>query len=154
MPSVADNLKALNLTLPTPAAPVAAYVPYVISGKTVYISGQLPLENGQVKITGRLGESVEIAQGQEAAKLCALNILAHLEKACGGDWTKVERCVKLGGFISSTDKFYDQPQVMNGASELMEKVFGEAGKHARFAVGVGSLPKNAAVEVDAIFSLK
>jgi enamine deaminase RidA (YjgF/YER057c/UK114 family) len=154
MTNITQKLIELGLTLPMPAAPVAAYVPYVITGNLVYISGQLPLENGELSIKGRLGDDVDIAAGQKAARLCALNILAHLSKACGGDLNKVERCVKLGGFVSSAADFYDHPKVMNGASELMEQVFGPAGQHARFAVGVANLPRNAAVEVDAVFALK
>lgn len=154
MPAIAQRLAELGLTLPVPAAPVAAYVPYVITGNLVFISGQLPLENGELKIKGRLGDDVDIEDGQKAARLCGLNILAHLHKACGGDLDKVERCVKLGGFVSSTADFYDHPKVINGASELMEQIFGPNGQHARFAVGVANLPRNAAVEVDALFTLK
>lgn len=154
MSNIAQHLAELGIILPTPAAPVAAYVPFVITGNLVFISGQLPLENGELAITGRLGDSVDLATGQKAARLCGLNILAHLSHACGGDLNRVERCVKLGGFVSSTEDFYDHPKVMNGASELMEQVFGPAGQHARFAVGVANLPRNAAVEVDAVFALK
>ncbi len=154
MPLIAQRLAELGLTLPTPASPVAAYVPYIITGNLVFISGQLPIDNGQLKIKGRLGDDVDLATGQAAAKLCGLNILAQLHKACGGDLDKVERCVKLGGFVSSAADFYDHPKVVNGASELMEQVFGPKGQHARSAVGVANLPLNAAVEVDAIFALK
>ncbi|MFY9287827.1 MAG: RidA family protein [Alphaproteobacteria bacterium] len=154
MSSIDQHLKTLGITLPAPSTPVAAYVPYTISGNLVFISGQLPLEDGKVKITGKLGENVDMATGKDAARLCGLNILAQVKSAAGGDLSKVARCIKLGGFIASTSDFFEQPQVMNGASELMEQVLGEAGKHARFAVGVPCLPRNAAVEVDAIFELK
>ena len=153
--SALERLAELGVTLPTPAAPVAAYVPYVVVDNLVYVSGQLPLENGQLKITGQVGESsVNITTAQEAARLCAINILAQVNAACGGDLDRVVRCVKLGAFVSSASDFYDQPKVVNGASEFLEKVFGDAGKHARFAVGVASLPRNASVEIDAIFLIK
>lgn len=153
--STAQRLAELGVALPTPAAPVAAYVPYVVSGNLVYVSGQLPLENGQVKVTGHVGEdSVDLTTAQEAARLCALNVLAQVNAACNGNLDRVVRCVKLGVFVASASDFYDQPKVANGASEFMEKVFGDAGKHARFAVGVASLPRNATVEVDAVFEIK
>jgi enamine deaminase RidA (YjgF/YER057c/UK114 family) len=154
MSNIAKRLAELGITLPTPAAPVAAYVPYIITGNLVYISGQLPLENGELKIKGRVGDDVDLVGAQNAARLCGLNILAQLAKACDGNLDKVERCVKLGGFVSSAADFYEQPKVINGASELMEQVFGPNGQHARFAVGAANLPRNAAVEVDAIFALK
>ena len=154
MPTIAEKLASLGLALPTPSVPVASYVPYTIAGNLVFISGQLPLENGQVKYTGKLGTDIDLATGQQAAKLCALNILAHISAACGGAIDKVERCVKLGGFVACTPDFSDQPQVINGASELMQQVFGAAGQHARFAVGANVLPRNASVEVEAIFLLR
>jgi enamine deaminase RidA (YjgF/YER057c/UK114 family) len=152
--NIHQRLTELGITLPTPAVPVAAYVPYILTGNLVFISGQLPLENGELAVKGRLGDDVDVATGQKAARLCALNILAHLSKACGGDLNKVQRCVKVGGFVSSAADFYDHPKVINGASELLEQVFGPQGQHARFAVGVANLPRNAAVEVDAVFALK
>ena len=153
--SAAANLAKLGITLPTPAAPVAAYVPFVVTGNLVFVSGQLPLENGQLKITGHVGDGgLEIETGYEAAKLCAINILAQVNAACGGDLDRVVRCVKVGVFVSSALDFYDHPKVANGASELIEQVFGEAGKHARFALGVAALPRDAAVEVDAVFEIK
>lgn len=153
--SVIDaKLAELGLTLPTPAAPVAAYVPYTIAGKLVFISGQLPYENGKIQITGKLGANVDITAGQKAARTCALNIIAHLKNACGGDLDRVSACVKLGGFIASEPEFFDHPKVMNGASELIQSVWGNTGRHSRFAIGVAVLPLNAAVEVDAIFALR
>jgi enamine deaminase RidA (YjgF/YER057c/UK114 family) len=154
MSAIAKKLSELGITLPAPATPLAAYVPYTIAGKLVFISGQLPWENGQVEVMGTLGDNVDIATGQKAARICALNIIAHLNNACGGDLDKVSVCVKLGGFVASTANFYDQPKVINGASELMQQIWGDAGRHSRFAVGVAALPLSAAVEVDAIFALR
>lgn len=154
MSIIAQRLQELGLVLPTPSVPVAAYVPYVITGNLVFISGQLPLENGVVAVTGCVGADVDLAAGQKAARLCALNILAHLQIACGDDLDRVERCVKLGGFVASASGFFEQPQIINGASELIQQVFGAAGQHARFAVGVNALPRQAAVEVDAVFALR
>jgi len=146
-----QRLAALGLSLPAPAAPVAAYVPVVVAGGLAHVSGQLPFVGGAL-VTGRLGESVSLEQGAEAAQACGLMILAQL-KAALGSLARIERVVKLGAFVSSTSDFTDQPKVANGASELMAAVFGEAGKHARSAVGVPVLPLGAAVEVDAIVAV-
>jgi enamine deaminase RidA (YjgF/YER057c/UK114 family) len=148
-----EALAKLELTIPEPAIPVANFVPYVIAGKLVYISGQIPIKAGRVCFVGKLGKDFAVAQGQEAARACALQVLALIRHACGGDLDKVARCVRLGGFINSTPEFTDQPQVMNGASDLIVSVFGERGRHARAAVGVTSLPLGVAVEVDAIFEI-
>ena len=145
------KLAAMGLQLPEPAAPVAAYVPVVIVGGLAHVSGQLPFVDGKL-VTGRLGETVSIEDGAAAAQACGLMILAQL-KAALGSLSRVERVVKLGAFVSSTADFTDQPKVANGASELMAAVFGEAGKHARSAVGVPVLPLGAAVEVDAIVAV-
>ena len=145
------RLTALGLTLPQAAAPVAAYVPVVITGGLAHVSGQLPFIGGKL-VTGRLGEDVSLEDGAAAAQACALMILAQL-KAALGSLSRVERIVKLGAFVCSTGTFTDQPKVANGASELMAAVFGEAGKHARSAVGVPVLPLGAAVEVDAIVAV-
>lgn len=145
------RLAALGITLPPAAAPVAAYVPVVVSGNLAHVSGQLPFVEGQL-VTGRLGEDVTLDQGTAAARACGLMILAQLRAALGS-LDRVERIVKLGGFVNSTGTFTDQPKVVNGASELMAEVFGEAGRHARSAVGVPVLPLGAAVEVDAIVAL-
>ena len=142
------KLAELGLTLPEPAMPVAAYVPVVVAGGLAHVSGQLPFLDG-VLVKGRLGEDVTTGEGYEAARACALMILAQL-KAALGSLSRVERIVKLGAFVSSTADFTDQPKVANGASELMAAVFGDMGKHARSAVGVPVLPLGAAVEVDAI----
>ena len=150
--SIHSRLAELGIDLPVAAAPVAAYVPVVIAGNIAHVSGQLPFVDGQL-VTGRLGEDVSLEQGAAAARACGLMILAQLEAALGS-LDRVERIVKLGVFVNSTADFTDQPKVANGASELMEKVFGEAGRHARSAVGVPVLPLGAAVEVDAIVAVK
>lgn len=147
------KLKELGLDLPAAAAPAANYVPYVLSGKMLYIAGQIPFLNGQQMHLGRVGEDLSREDGQKAAQACALNILAQVNEAVGADWSKVKRCIKLGGFVNCTPDFTDMPFVVNGASDLIATVMGEAGKHARFAVGAPSLPRGVAVEVDAIFEL-
>ena len=152
MSDIDTRLTDLGLTLPAAAAPVAAYVPVVVAGGIAHVSGQLPFVEGKL-VTGRLGEGVSVEAGTEAAQACAVMILAQL-KAALGSLDRVERIVKLGVFINSTGDFTDQPKVANGASELMVAVFGEAGKHARSAVGVPVLPLGAAVEVDAIVAVR
>lgn len=149
-----SNLSALSLTLPEVAPPAANYVPYVISGSQLFIAGQIPFLNGQKLHIGRLGEGFDVAQGQEAAKACALNILAQVKAAVGGDWSRVARCLKLGVFVNSAPDFDQQPAVANGASDLMVAALGEIGKHARAAVGVANLPFGVAVEIDAIFEIR
>ena len=150
--SIEARLAELGIELPQAAAPVAAYVPVVVAGGPAHVSGQLPFVGGAL-VTGRLGEDVSLEDGTAAARACALMILAQV-KAALGSLDKVERVVKLGAFINSAGDFTDQPKVANGASELMVQVFGDAGKHARSAVGVPVLPLGAAVEVDAIFALR
>ncbi len=147
------RLKELGLTLPAAATPAANYVPTVQSGNLVYVAGQIPLEAGQTRFVGKLGRDISLEDGQKSARLCALNVLAHLKAACGGDLDRVKRCVRVGGFVNSMPEFVDQPQVVNGASDLIVQVFGDAGKHARAAVGVASLPRGVSVEVDAIFEI-
>lgn len=149
--SYTARLAELGITLPKPAAPVASYVPVVVSGGMAYVSGQIAFADGKI-ITGTLGKDVSLEEGQAAARSCGLMILAQLEAA--GLLDQVARVVKLGAFVSSTPDFFDHPKVANGASDLMEQVFGGAGQHARAAVGVAALPLNAAVEVDAIVALK
>jgi enamine deaminase RidA (YjgF/YER057c/UK114 family) len=152
MTSITDRLAGLGITLPEPAAPVAAYVPAVLAGSLLHVSGQLPFDNGQL-MTGRLGEDRDVEFGVRAARACALMLIAQVNKALGG-LDRVERIVKLGIFVSSAPGFTDQPKIGNGASELMEQVFGEAGKHARSAVGVPVLPLGAAVEIDAVVAVR
>ncbi|MCB9988177.1 MAG: RidA family protein [Rhodospirillales bacterium] len=153
MSDVETRLKELNIELPAAAAPAANYVPYVISGTTLFIAGQIPFLNGQPMHKGRLGTDMDVEQGAEAARACGLNILAQAHAAVQGDWGRIKRCVKLGGFVNCTPEFTDHPKVINGASDLMVAVLGDAGKHARFAVGAPSLPLGVAVEIDAIFEL-
>jgi enamine deaminase RidA (YjgF/YER057c/UK114 family) len=150
MTAIHDRLAELGVTLPEAAAPVAAYVPTVLVGNLLHISGQVSFEGGTL-LTGRLGEDLALEDGQRAARACGLMLLAQIEKAVGLD--RVERIVKLGVFVNCTGGFTDQPKVANGASELMEQVFGEMGRHARAAVGVPSLPLGAAVEIDAIVAV-
>lgn len=150
--TVEAKLAELGLTLPVAAAPVAAYVPVVIAGGLAHVSGQLPFIDGAL-VKGRLGDDVSVEQGYDAARACGLMLLAQL-KAALGSLDRVERIVKLGAFINSTGDFTDQPKVANGVSDLMVAVFGDAGKHARSAVGVPVLPLGAAVEVDAIVAIR
>ncbi len=148
-----QQLALLGLVLPEPAAPVAAYVPTVITDGFLHISGQLPFAADGALIKGRLGDDVDIARGFEAAERCGLMLVAQM-KAALGDLDRVSQIVKLGGFVACTPDFIDQPKVVNGASELMGKVFGESGRHARSAVGVPALPLGACVEVDAIVRIR
>ncbi len=150
--SIDAKLAELGIVLPEPAAPVAAYVPVVIAGGLAHVSGQVSIVDGQL-LRGRLGEDLSFEQGVEGARACGLMILAQL-KAALGSLDRVERVVKLGVFINSAADFTDQPKVANGASELMAQVFGDAGKHARSAVGVPCLPLGVAVEVDAIVAVR
>lgn len=149
--TIETRLADLGITLPAAAAPVAAYVPVVVAGGLAHVSGQLPFIEGQL-VTGRLGEDVALEQGQAAARACGLMLLAQLKAA--GLLDRVEQVVKLGAFVNSAGTFTDQPKVANGASELMVEVFGDAGRHARSAVGVPVLPLGAAVEVDAVFAIR
>jgi enamine deaminase RidA (YjgF/YER057c/UK114 family) len=151
--AIEQRLATRGLELPEAPAPAANYVPYTISGKLVFVAGQLPFRNGQVAVSGRLGAGVSVEQGQEAARICALNLLAQARAACGGDLGRLARCLKLGGFVSCTPEFAEHPAVINGASDLIVEVMGEAGRHARFAIGCASLPRDAAVEVEGIFEL-
>ena len=147
---VEARLSELGIKLPEVAAPVANYVGYVKAGNLVFVSGQVPIKDGKFLFQGKLGAAVSLEDGQSAAKLCAINIIAQLKAACDGDLDRVKRIVKLGGFVNSTPDFTDQPKVVNGASDLMVAVFGDKGKHARAAVSAGSLPMGVAVEVDAV----
>lgn len=147
------RLGELGLDIPTPAAPAANYVPYVVSGPHVFLAGQITLWNGELKHVGKLGDTIDVKEGQEAARICALNLIAQAKAACGGDLDRVVRWVKIGGFVNCTPDFADHPKVMNGASDLLVQVFGERGRHARAAVGVAALPFNVAVEVDGIFEI-
>ncbi len=147
------RLKQLGIELPLPAAPVANYVPYTAVGNLVFIAGQISQWQGELRFVGKLGAGIGIAEGRQAARLCALNILSHLRVACGGDLDRVRRCLRLGGFVNCTPEFTDMPQVVNGASDLMVEMFGDNGRHARAAVGSNSLPGGVAVEVEAVFEI-
>jgi enamine deaminase RidA (YjgF/YER057c/UK114 family) len=147
------HITSLGLTLPVAAAPVANYVPFVRSGNLVFVSGQIPLQDGAIKYTGIVGAEVSAEDGYEAAKLCALNLIAQAKAACDGDLDRVKRVVKLTGFVACGATFGDHPKVINGASDLMVQVFGDAGRHSRAAVGAPSLPRGAAVEVEAVFEI-
>ena len=148
-----QKLAELGIALPVPGNPIANFVPFVTVGELVFMSGQLPRAEGKLAYTGKLGRDLTIEQGQAAARICALNLLAQLKVACGGDLDRVVQCVRLTGFVNSDPEFTEQPQVVNGASDLMTQVFGEKGKHARTAVSAGALPAKAAVEVEAVFEI-
>ncbi len=147
------RLAELAIQLPVAATPVGNYVAYVVSGNLVFVSGQLPLVGGELKYKGKLGENVSLEDGQQAARACALNLIAQVRAACGGNLDRVRRVVKLGGFVASSGDFTQQAAVINGASDLMVEIFGEAGKHARAAVSCPTLPLGAAVEIDAVFEI-
>ncbi|MDR3524160.1 MAG: RidA family protein [Acetobacteraceae bacterium] len=151
--TIAARLTELGIALPTPAKPVANYVPYVITGNLVVVSGQIPLKDGKIAFTGKLGDQCTAESGIEAAKLCFINVLAQLQDACGGDLGRVRRVVRLGGFIACTAEFTAHAQVMNGASDLAVAVLGDAGRHARSTIGVPSLPMDASVEVEGMFEI-
>ncbi|MDO9415408.1 RidA family protein [Pararhizobium sp.] len=147
------RIKELGIELPQAATPAANYVSFVISGSMLHISGQLPMENGKLAVTGHLGDNVDVATGQRAAELCAINILAQAKAALGGDLGRIRRIVKINGFVASVPTFVEQHLVINGASNLLVKILGDAGVHARAAVGMAALPLNAAVEIDAILEI-
>lgn len=151
--TVEDRLKEKGIALPQAAAPAANYVPFVVSGNLVVVSGQITMEDGTLKYLGRLGENMTVDEGYAAARLCGLNLIAQLKAACGGDLDRVKRVVRLGGFVHCTADFTDHPKVINGASDLMVEVFADAGKHARAAVGAPSLPLGVAVEVEGLFEI-
>jgi enamine deaminase RidA (YjgF/YER057c/UK114 family) len=152
--SIYENLKKLNIEIPKPPDPVGAYVAYKRTSNLLFISGQISIDaNGNIT-KGKLGKELSIEQGQAAAKLCAINIIAQAKKACDEKLETIRNCIKLTGYVNSTNDFNDQPKVINGASEIISAVFGENGKHTRAAISANSLPLDAAVEVDAIFELK
>ena len=154
MGKISAKLRELGLQLPMAAKPVANYVPWVLSGHLVFVSGQLPLLDGKPQFVGQLGGSITLENGVAAARLCAVNILAQLNQACGEDLDRIVRIVKLVGFVNCNQAFTDIPKVMNGASDLMAEIFGDAGKHARSSVGVSSLPYGVPVEVEAIVEIR
>jgi enamine deaminase RidA (YjgF/YER057c/UK114 family) len=148
------RLAELGIELPEAAAPAANYIPYVVTGKLIMVSGQIPMSGGKIKGIGKVGRDVTTADAAEIAQTCALNLIAQAKAACGGDLDKIARVVKLGGFVNCVDDYTEQPEVVNGASNLMVDVFGDAGHHSRFAVGTNALPRGVAVEVEGIFELK
>ena len=152
--SIDAKLKELGIEVPEPAAPVANYVPFVAVGKLVFISGQVPLVDGKPQYIGKVGTTFSVEEGQQAARICAINLIAQMRAAAGGDLDKVKRVVRLGGFVNSTPYFTQQPSVVNGASDVMVEVFGDKGKHCRTAVSAGALPLDVAVEVDAVIELE
>ena len=152
--NIEQRLAELGIVLPAPGSPAGSYVPYVVVGELAFMAGQVAREAGKMKYTGKVGRDLSVELGQAAARLCATNLLAQLKAACAGDLDRVERCVRLSGFVNSPPDFIDHPKVVNGASDLMLEVFGERGQHARTAVGVAALPLDSAVEVEAIFQIR
>ena len=152
--SYEEKIKELKINLPEAKAPVGNYVATKVSGKMLFVSGQISIDETGQLIKGKVGKDLDTEDGYNAAKRCALSIIAQVKKACNNDLSKVKSCVKLTGFVNSTDEFIDQPKVLNGASDLIASVFGDAGMHTRAAVSTNSLPLGVSVEVDAIFELK
>lgn len=150
--TVETRLQELGIELPTAAAPAANYVPFHVSGGQLFISGQLPLIAGGPDFKGKVGAEIDLETAQQAARACAINILAQAKSALG-DLDRIEQCLKLGGFVNAAPDFTDHPEVVNGASNLLVEVLGDKGRHTRFAVGAGSLPRNVAVEIDALFAV-
>ena len=151
--SIEDNLKKINVSLPEPKSPVGAYVATKITGKLLFISGQISIDKNNNLIKGKIGKELSLDQGYDAAKRCALSLISHAKKACNGDLEKIKSCIKLTGYVNSSDNFIDQPKVINGASDMIALILGKKGEHARVAVSVNSLPLGVAVEVDGIFEL-
>ena len=151
--NIEKNLASQGIVLPQAASPAANYVPYVISGKQIAVAGQIPFWNGELTGLGKVGRDITTEDGANIARICGLNLIAQVKAACEGNLDRVARVVKLGGFVNCTEEFCDHPEVINGASNLMVDVFGDKGTHSRFAVGVNSLPRGVAVEVDGIFEL-
>lgn len=147
---IEQRLTELGIELPEVSPPRGNYVPVVIAGDQAWVAGQVPLWEGEVRHTGRVGETLTLEEGQAAARVCCLNVLAQLRQALDGDLERVRRIVKVGGFVSCGPEFTDHPKVINGASDMLVEIFGEAGRHARFAVGASSLPLGVAVELDAV----
>ena len=153
MGKVIDRINTLKIKLPEPKPPVGSYVATKIIGNLLYISGQISIDENAKLIKGKIGKDLNLDDGYKAAERCGLSIIAHVKNACGGDLDKVKSCVKLTGYVNSTDNFEDQPKILNGASDMISKIFEKKGEHTRAAVSVNSLPLGVAVEVDAIFEL-
>ena len=154
MYSFEENIMQLGIKIPDMPAPLANYVPYKVSDNVVYVSGQGPVLNGDLMYKGKVNEDISIEDGIKAAELCCINIIAALKKSINGDWNRLDGFLKLGGFVNCKDNFYDQPKIINGASDLLVRIFGDQGRHARFAVGSNALPMNISVEIDAIIKIK
>ncbi|MEC7169148.1 MAG: RidA family protein [Pseudomonadota bacterium] len=153
MDDIENRIKSLNIVLPKPKAPVGAYVATKIVGRLLFISGQVSIDKNSKLISGKIGKELNNDEGYKAAERCGLSIIAHAKNACGGDLNKIKSCVKLTGYVNSTNDFRDQPKIINGASDIIAKILGKKGEHTRAAVSVNSLPLGVAVEVDAIFEL-
>jgi enamine deaminase RidA (YjgF/YER057c/UK114 family) len=152
--TIEQRLIELGIALPTPPNPAANYVPTVRCGDQLFVAGQVPVQGGQLPFVGKVGAGLTIEQGQQAARLCAINVLAQVAQALDGDLERVVRVVRVGGFVNAGPDFTEHPKVVNGASDLFVAVFGDAGRHARTAVGAGSLPRGVAVEVEAVFQVR
>ncbi len=150
---VEHRLRAAGVTIPDAPSPAANYLPFTRTGNLIFVSGQVPFVNGKLEVTGTVGKNASVEDAQGQAKICAINLLAQLKVACDGDLDRVVRVVKLGAFVASADNFFEQPIVVNAASDLMVEAFGEAGRHARFAVGTNALPLNCLVEIDGVFEI-
>ena len=153
MTDIDARLKELGINLPGVPLPAGNYVPCTVAGGMLLVSGQLPTLDGKPQFIGKVGREYSIEQGQECARICGLNILAQVKNVLGGDWHKIKRIARIGVFVNASDDFTDHPKVANGVSDMMVNIFGDAGKHARFAVGVSSLPFGVAVEIEATFEL-
>lgn len=151
--NINNKLKELKITLPEPKAPVGAYVATKITGKLLFISGQISIDEDNNLIKGKIGKDINLDQGYAAAERCGLSLIAHAKKACGGDLEKIKSCIKLTGYVNSTNNFIDQPKIINGASDIIAKILGKQGEHTRAAVSVNSLPLGVAVEIDGLFEL-
>ena len=150
---VEQRLQEIGIMIPDAPSPAANYLPFTRTGNLIFVSGQVPFVNGELEVTGTVGKNASVEDAQGQAKICAINLLAQLKVACGGDLDRVVQVVKLGAFVASADNFFDQPIVVNAASDLMVEAFGDAGRHARFAVGTNALPLNCLVEIDGVFEI-
>ena len=149
-----ENIKKLDLKIPDLPSPLANYVPYKVSDNTVYVSGQGPVIDGKIIYSGKVGNEISQEEGVKAAELCCINIIAALKSSINGDWNRLDTFLKLGGFVNCNNDFSDQPKIINGASDLLVNIFGDKGRHSRFAVGSNALPLNISVEIDAIIKIK
>jgi enamine deaminase RidA (YjgF/YER057c/UK114 family) len=149
-----ENIKKLDLKIPDLPSPLANYVPYKVSDNTVYVSGQGPVIDGKIIYSGKVGNKISQEEGVKAAELCCINIIAALKSSINGDWNRLDTFLKLGGFVNCDNDFSDQPKIINGASDLLVNIFGDKGRHSRFAVGSNALPLNISVEIDAIIKIK